>query len=331
VLEVLWGYSTSAALGAALELGLPWLLAEEPRECSAVAARLGIPPGRCGWWLQVLVRSGLLERGAGGYVLAPGARRAIVESYSADSWAFLAQEERERLPAVADLAGRLALPPGDPRLPDPMPDYVARMAADPERARRFTRMLYDLHGALADALAAALDLGAVRRLLDIGGGSGVMSLALLRRNPGLQVVVADLPTVCAEGRRIAAECGLADRMGFWEGDLLSSALPGGFDAVLECDVGVYEPGLLAAVREALAEGGRFFVADLLPESEDDYPDRVLHWGFAGSLSGGDGPRLTWPGLEERLRAAGLVIEGTEPLPEGFRLLTAQRQTGAVPQ
>ncbi|MBN2112545.1 MAG: methyltransferase [Acidimicrobiia bacterium] len=330
VLECLWGYSASAALGAALELGLPWLLADAPLEGSAVAAALGIPLGRCGWWLQVLVRLGLLERRIDGYILTPGARRAIVESYAPDSWAFLAQEDRERLPVVVDLARRLVLPPGHSRLPEPLPDYVARMAVDPERARRFTRMLYDLHGPLAECLAAALDLAGVRRLLDLGGGSGVMSLALLRKNPALSVVVADIPAVCAEGRRIAREKGLEDRISFWEGDLLSGELPRGFGAVLECDVGVYDAGLLAAVRPALDEGGRFFVADLLPESEDDYPDRVLHWGFTGSLSGGDGARPTWLDLEEQLRAAGFEVAEVRPLIEGFRLLEARRGPG-VPQ
>lgn len=331
VQECLRGYSASAALGAALELGLPWLLAERPLVVPAVAAALGIPPGRCGWWLQVLVRLGLLEHVPAGYAVAPGARRAILSTYARDSWAFLAQEERERLPVVADLARRLTLPVGHPDLPDPLPDYVARMATEPDRARRFTRMLYDLHRELADSLAAALDLTGVRRLLDLGGGSGVMSLALLRRNPGLEVVVADLPTVCAEGRRIARENGREDRLTFWEGDLLDGELPGGFDAVLECDVGVYQLDLFVAVRATLVEGGRFFVADLLPEAEDDYPDRVLHWGFTGSLVGPEGPRLTWARLQELLGEAGFRTERVRPLGEGLRLLEARPGPAAVPQ
>lgn len=331
VLDLLWGYSASAALGAALELGLPWLLADGPQDASAVAASLGIPLPRCRWWLEVLVRLGLLERGPDGYAPTTGARRAILDTYARDSWAFLAQEDRERLPVVVDLAKRLVLPAGHPDLPDPMPDYVARMAGDPERARRFTRMLYDLHLPMAEALAAALDLGGVRRLLDLGGGSGVISLALLRRNPGLRVVVADIPAVCAEGRRIARENGLEERIAFWEGDLLAGELPRGFDVVLECDVGVYDAGLFAAVGASLEEGGRFFVADLLPESDDDFPDRVLHWGFTGSLSGGDGPRLTWPRLREMLGSAGFQVGGLRPLIEGFGLLEARHGPGAVPQ
>jgi hypothetical protein len=272
----------------------------------------------------VLERIGLLEQSPEGYRPTPGARRAILGTYRAESWALLAQEERERFPSVHDLANRMTLLPGAAGLPGPAPDYVQLMAADPERARVFTRMLYDLHGPLARCLAGALDLGGAERLLDLGGGSGVVSLALLRQNPGLEIVVMDIPTVCAEGRRIAREESLEDRIAFLEGDLLAGELPRGFDAVLECDVGVYQPDLFTAVRESLQVEGRFFVADLLPEAEDDFPERVLHWGFTASIAAPERRPMTWPRLAEMLEAAGLRPGPAVPLIEGFRLLEARR-------
>ena len=74
------------------------------------------------------------------------------------------------------------------------------MVEDPERARRFTRMLYELHHALADELAGCLDMSDVDRVMDLGGGSGVLSMALLRRNPHLTAMVVDVANVCAVGR-----------------------------------------------------------------------------------------------------------------------------------
>ena len=323
VLERLWAFSSAAALGAALELGLPWLLEKGSRDAAGIAAALGIPPGRCRWWLQVLVRLGVLAGVAEGYALTAGARRAILGSYLPESWAFLAREERERLPMVLDLARRLTLPAGSAEVPAGPPDYVSRMAADPERARAFTRMLYDLHGPLAASVAEAADLAGCRRLLDLGGGSGVVSLALLRRHPDLKVVVVDIAAVCAEGRRIARENALDERITFLEGDLLGGGLPRGFDAVLECDVGVYHPGLFAEVRAALTAGGRFFVADLLAESEEELPERVLHWGFTASLAAPEGRLLTWDRLAEMLRSAGFGVAADTALIQGFRLLVAE--------
>ena len=63
------------------------------------------------------------------------------------------------------------------------PDYFTLLVEQPERSAQFTRMLYEIHVPLADELAASLPMDGVARLLDVGGGSGVMSLALLRRHP----------------------------------------------------------------------------------------------------------------------------------------------------
>jgi len=322
-LACLQAYSSSAAVGAALELGLPWLLEAAPLDHAVIAAALGVPQVRCRWWLETLVRLGLLERAASGYALTPGARRGVLGSYSRESWAFLAREERERFPEVLDWTGRLTAPPGSPGRPPS--GYFAQITADPERARAFTRMLYDLHRPLAERLAAALDLTGCRRLVDLGGGSGVMSLALVRRYPGLTSMVVDIENVCAEGRAIAAEQGLGERVSFRGGDFRSAPLPEGCDAVLECDVGVYEEGLFSAVRAALPPGGRFAVADLLPEAEDDFPEGLLHWGFTGALARDDPGepgqgRMTWVRLRGMLAAAGFRLGSETGLPDGFRLL-----------
>lgn len=321
VIEALQAYSSAAALNAALELGLPWLLEAEPRDHATIAASLGIPPGRCRWWLQVLMHLGVLEQAGVGFALTPAARRGILGSHHRESWAFLAREERERYPSLCDWTARLTDPSA--AAGGESAGYFEQIAADPERASAFTRMLHDLHASLAEQMAGRLDLTGCRQLLDLGGGSGVMSLALVRRFPALSALVMDIPNVCAEGRRIAAEQGLEDRVSYVEGDLLSAPLPGGCDAVLECDVGVYQAGLFAAVRAALPPGGRFLVVDLMAQSDDDFPVGLLHWGFTGALNRPDGPRSTWARVRELLGDAGFRLEAEAELPEGYRLLEAR--------
>jgi len=324
VLEGLQVYSASAALGAALELGLPWLLAAGPLDTAGVARALGIPIGRCRWWLQMLEHIGLLERLPGGYALSAGAGRAILGSYSRESWALLAAEERERFPTVVDLAGRLALPESAPApTPGGLEGYVQKMVEDPGRARAFTRMLYELHLPLADALAGVLDMTGVRRMLDVGGGSGVMSLALLRRHPGLTSVVVDIDNVCAAGRQIAAENQLADRMTYLAADLVDGDLPGEFDLALECDVGVYTEPLFTKVRGALNQGGRFVIVDQLAETEDQVPKRVLHWEFTASIARPCAAVMTVARLKALLTDCGFIVTSQTTLPEGFQLIDAR--------
>jgi predicted TPR repeat methyltransferase len=245
-------YVPSAALNAALELGLFHRLAGDPQDATGVAEELGIPARRCAYWLDLLSSIGLLEQVPGGYAPSAAAHAAIMEVRSQETWALLAQEAREHGPAVHDLAMRIQEPhAGWGALGLMHPNYVDRMREDPQRARRFTRMLYELHQSLADELAETLDLRDVERMMDLGGGSGVNSMALLRNNPHLSSVVVDIGNVCAAGREIAAENGLEERIAYQEmDDFLKDPLPTGFDMVLECDVGVYEEAIFRKEKTA---------------------------------------------------------------------------------
>ena len=206
-----------------MELGLFWLLEARPMDATEVAERLGIPPSRCHYWLQLLSRARLIEKGVEGYEPSSTARSAILGVYDQETWALLAQEARERLPVLSDLPLHLHEPGSVWSAHGLTPHmYVDQMGEDPDRALRFTRMLYELHQPLAKQLAASLDLSGVTRLMDLGGGSGIISLALLHRYPNLASVVVDIPNVCAAGREIAVGSPLEDRMTFHAADFLSA-------------------------------------------------------------------------------------------------------------
>jgi len=90
VLDLLDASFPSAAVGAALELGLFWMIDERPRSALEIGAALGIPSARCVYWLQLLEHAGLLERGPEGFARSAVARTAIVQAFSRETWAFLA-------------------------------------------------------------------------------------------------------------------------------------------------------------------------------------------------------------------------------------------------
>ena len=97
------GYIPAAALVAAMELGLFWLLDDRRIEVQEVAELLGIPFRRCYYWLEYLLELGLIEKNQDGYSPSPTAREAILESRSQETWALLAGEARERLPGLQTL------------------------------------------------------------------------------------------------------------------------------------------------------------------------------------------------------------------------------------
>jgi ubiquinone/menaquinone biosynthesis C-methylase UbiE len=294
--RMLRGYVPAAALGAAMELGLFWLLADQAKHADEVAKILGIPKLRCQYWLEYLSEMGLLDNDSSGYTPSATARLAILEARSQETWAFLAGEARERLPAVQDLAFRireqgsvwdaLGIMP---------PDYLANLKNDPENARRFTRMLFELHLGEAEQLSELLDLSGVKRLMDIGGGSGVMSLALLRRHPDLTAVVVDQANVCAAGQEIAKENGMEKRISFQVANFLQDEILSGFDMVMECDVGVYSKTFFRKIHRALNPGGRFVILDYQFETEGASRLNLMTRAFFNSL---ENPEFTFETANE---------------------------------
>jgi cyclopropane fatty-acyl-phospholipid synthase-like methyltransferase len=315
VTELIDAVFVAAAVGAAMELGLFWLLAGRPLEATAVARELDIPERRCRAWLDLLCNTDLVERVDGGYGTSETGRRTILESYSQESWAFLARETRVRLPAVVDLPTRIheqgSVWASQGITP---PDYFHNLQERPERARTFTRMLYEIHQQLAALLAVSLDLSGVQRLMDIGGGSGVISMALLREQPGLSAMVVDIANVCAVGRELAAENGLEDRLVFHASDFYRDTLPTGFDMILECDVGAYGVEFFKKLRGALNPGGRLAIVDKFVSGELRAPVSRRHWAFLGSLENPDSTALDAAGLKRQLTEASFRILSHDNLP-----------------
>ncbi len=322
---------TSAAVAAALELGLFWIL-DEPLPLADIAERLGIPAGRCRYWLQLLVQSGLVDEGRGGFRTSGEARDAVLRTVARDTWAFLALEARERYPVGLDLARTLR---GHSPFASETRDgqhYVALMSADPERAQRFTRMLYELHRPLAEAIAGRFDMTGVSRLIDVGGGSGVVSMALARQHPGLKAVVVDIGNVCEAGRKIAEENALGDRVSYWPADLSTDALPRGFDFAIMCDVGVHDELLFRRIQTSLNDDGRFGVVDDFAPAPGVAPASRVSWAFARSIADPGYQVPTADDVSRMLEAAGFRLIRREELyarhdRDTFTILEATKDAG----
>jgi cyclopropane fatty-acyl-phospholipid synthase-like methyltransferase len=284
ILELLQGYVASATVGAAMELGLFWLLAEKPLSASDVAESLRIPLNRCHHWLQLLRDLGLLEGDFDGYAPSVVARETILNAQSRDFWGFHAREHRHQFMCVRDLALNFGKPISAWEEPNMAPpDYYQQIRESPSYAVRFTRMLYEIHIPLAEQLADLIDLQGVNRLMDLGGGSGVVSFALLRKRQELTSVVLDVETVCQVGREIASENGLEKRIDYLAADLLQDDLPIGFDMVMLCDVGLFSDMLFRKIHDALNMDGHLVVVDKFAPTKTDAPPSRLSGAFLTSL------------------------------------------------
>jgi acetylserotonin N-methyltransferase len=88
--------------------------------------------------------------------------------------------------------------------------------------------LLGMHGfgmLTSPAVIAAFDLGGFRRLVDLGGATGHLTIAACERYPDLRGVVLELPAVVPIAREQVALSAARDRIEVVEGDFFAADLP----------------------------------------------------------------------------------------------------------
>jgi SAM-dependent methyltransferase len=227
-----------------------------------VARRLAVDPRGTGCLLHALAALGLLEKRGESFHNGPVAARFLCAG-SPD-------ERRGALLHGAALWHRWSALTECVRTGRPA-ERGPRDAAD---TGSFIAAMHANSTQRAPALIAALDLSGVRRVLDVGGGSGGYAIALARALPGIRVEVLDLADVVPLTQRYVREAGVADRVTTRVGDLNADDFGTGHDLVLIsaiCHMNgpAANADLIRRAARALVPGGRVVVLDHILE-----PDRT---------------------------------------------------------
>jgi len=263
----------SAALAAAVRIGFFDLLDGGPLDADAIGARLGTQARPTRALLAALLAMGLVARdGSGRFSLAPDASDYLVRGKPAWLGGLIDLEVESFLSPAILLE---ALRAGKPTVyggADPWAEHEA----DPEKARRFTAAMHSISERPAAGLAEAVDFSEARRVLDVGGGSGALSLAIAAAWPRVECVIWDLPVVCPIAREYASAAGLADRVTAAPGDMFAEPFPTGFDVILLSQILHDWPPekdreLVAKAHAALPAGGRLLLHEKLVDDDGSGP------------------------------------------------------------
>jgi predicted O-methyltransferase YrrM len=92
-------------------------------------------------------------------------------------------------------------------------------------ARRLTLALAGRAKNVAPVLAAKLPIENARTILDVGGGTGIYSIALLQKHPRLRAIVFDRAEVLKVALEMGNSYGVADRLELIPGDMFADDLP----------------------------------------------------------------------------------------------------------
>lgn len=131
----------------------------------------------------------------------------------------------------------------------------------------------DRQVAIAQAIQRTVQLDPRMRALDVGGGTGRLSILLADR-VGSAVVTDPSAGMVQVARQRIEEAGLSDRLRAVQADLTTDRLGGSYDVVWSSMAlhHVRDPdALLRALAGLLVDGGRLAIADL-----DEDPDGAYH-------------------------------------------------------
>lgn len=297
-------------LAAADQLGLFKALNAAPATPLETAHALKIGVVAAEGLLGVLASLGFLVQYDGRYALTPASRTFLLPTSPFYRGPWL-EHVRRRPPVTYEAVYQAFL------FDRPIhSDYFGDPGEDSSELGGVVQALHALTSAAAYALAEIGDFARVRRLLDVGGGAGGMSIALATRYPSLQCVVLDQFHVCALASEVIAAHGLSGRVETVAGELFSAPWPSGCDAVLFSHVldsfGVSQgQHLVRKAYEYLPPGGRLYVHEMLLRDTKDGPLGVAARSLYDHLQlGGHG----WTAAELKGMATNVGFAVDSPVP-----------------
>lgn len=319
LVQAIRGFQESRVILTALELDV-FEAVGEGAASSEVATRIGGDDRATETLLNALAAMGLLGKSAGRFACTPVTRRFFTTGSPDDARAAMLHhsslwERWSRLTATVR-TGR--------------PAETSEMAArGDDWTRPFIAAMHRIASERAPHVVGAVGVAGVRRLLDVGGGSGAYSIAFARASPDLSAEILDLPPVLpiADGHVRAA--GLEGRVTTRAGDLRTDPFGTGYDLVLVSAIchmlGPDENrDLLRRCHAALVPGGRLVISDFLLDEDRAGPKSAALFSvnmLVGTPSGAswtEGDYTAW------LREAGFAESERIRLPGPASLVIARR-------
>jgi SAM-dependent methyltransferase len=312
------GYQRTAAIKAAIELGVFTAIGAGGATLAEVAARTGAAERGLRALCNRLVVDGLLAKEGERYTL------------SLESALFLDQSSPAYLGSVVTF---LASPTIKGAF-DSLTEAVRRGATalspegtlEPEHPVwvEFARAMGPMARLSGESVAAAIAGGGPIRgtVLDVAAGHGFYGIAIAKSHPEAQIVSQDWPNVLAVARENAEAAGVADRQSLLPGSAFDVDFGTGHALVLLTNfMHHFDPEtnerLLRRAHASLAPGGRAVAVEFVTNADRVTPPEAASFALTMLASTPAGDAYTFDEYDRMFRAAGfrdVVLQQLPPLP-----------------
>lgn len=315
------GFAALAML-AGRELDVFTPLAGGPRTANELAGALGLRPDKLRPLLYALVDCGLLTLDGDRFANTPEADRSLVRGRPAYQPPGALPEIFRSLLTTAE-----SIATGTPRAKK---DWGAMSE---EELEAFLAGLHPSSVAAGRMLHKRYDFMRHRRVVDVGGGTGGVAIALAEACPELRVTTLDLPAVARIAQKYVEKAGLAGRVEARGANVLRDPLGGPYDAaVLKVFLQVLGPDdcrrALGNVAAVLRSGGEVYILGHVLDDSRLAPPVAVQFNLFLLTAYDTGAAYTASEYRAWLEAAGFGGMARTVFADGSSLLVARKGGGA---
>ncbi|WP_321493704.1 methyltransferase [uncultured Desulfobacter sp.] len=188
----------------------------------------------------------------------------------------------------------------------------------------------------ADLARSLPEFEKARKLLDLGGGPGLIGATIVKQHPTMAGVLLDLPAIIRQAEKHIRKFGMADRISFISGDYNEADLGRGYDLVWVSHNLYYakeKPVFFNRLKAAMTDGGVLLCVHEGLTHERTQPAPIVLSRLSLALEGQD-VSFNKGELADHFRRAGFATVESRPLNFGIgqsELVIARKGKGGAQQ
>jgi hypothetical protein len=205
--------------------------------------------------------------------------------------------------------------------------YFDYLAKNPAPAQVFNDAMTSFSASVSTAVINAYDFTGITKLVDVGGGHGLLLASILEKYPQMSGVLFDAPSVIDGAKEVIEEHGVGGRCDAVGGDFFASVPAGGDAYIMKHIIHDWEDEraltILQNCHRAMTENGKLLVVEMvIPEGNTPSLGKFLDLEMLLFLHSYERTEAEYRALFER---AGFKLTRIVPTPsphsviEGVRL------------
>ena len=327
LMQVLFGFAASRAIGVTAEFGIADLLKDGPKSAEELSHQTSLDARSLYRVLRACASVGVYAEDAEKKFSltpmaepllsnVPGSLRAFAEMVTCDwqfqTWAELNYSVKTGLPAFDKVHGKTSF------------EYFW---TNEKAGKVFNDAMTSNSAFTSVAVVNGYDFSTVSKLVDVGGGHGFLLASILAKYTNLKGLLYDTPAIVAEAQKLLKELGVTDRCETAGGDFFKNVPVGGDAYIMKHIIHDWNDeqciSILDNCRTAMIDNGKVLVVEMIvPEKNEPSIAKFLDLQMLQYLPGCERTEKEYHELFDK---AGLKISRIIPTMSLFSIIEGIRK------